>query len=74
MEPIVIKHTWKNFIECLEIINKVWTIAESQNHHPDIKLCGYKNLEFTLFTHDEWKVTDKDTKLTKEIENLLSQY
>ena len=74
MEPIVIKHTWKNFIECLEIINKVWTIAESQNHHPDIKLHWYKNLEFTLFTHDEWKVTERDSQLAEEIKNILSQY
>jgi len=74
MNPIVIKFTAKNFVECIEIVNKVWTVAESHNHHPDINLHGYKNLEFTLFTHDAWKVTDKDLNLAKEIESILSQY
>ncbi len=74
MNPIIIKHTWKDFAECLEIINKVWAIAESHNHHPDIKLHSYKHIEFTLITHDEWKVTEKDKKLSEAIKSILSQY
>ncbi len=74
MKTIIIKHTWHDFLECLGIINKVWEVAESHNHHPDINLNWYKNLEFTLFTHDEWKVTNKDMKLAEAIESILSEY
>ena len=74
MKPIIIKHTWRDFLECLGIINKVWEVAESHNHHPDIKIHSYKHIEFTLFTHDEWKVTDKDIKLEEEIKTILSDY
>ena len=74
MKPLIITHTGKNFLECLDIINKVWVIAESENHHPDIKLSWYKNLEFTLFTHDSSTVTDKDIQLAEAIKTILSQY
>lgn len=74
MNPLIISHTATNFSQALEIINLVWEIAERENHHPNIKLHSYKQLEFELFTHDQWKVTEKDELLWKEIENILTQY
>ena len=74
MNPLIISHTAQDFAQALEIIHLVWEIAEKQNHHPNIKLHSYKQLEFELFTHDVGKVTKKDETLWKEIDNILFQY
>jgi len=42
---------FKNFVEALAFVNKVGVIAESEGHHPDIHLIGYKNVNIDLSTH-----------------------
>lgn len=71
LEESAIKKTFefKNFLESIEFVNKVSTIAEELNHHPDI-LINYNRVTITLSTHDEGGVTDKDINLAKKIENL----
>ena len=71
LEESAIKKTFefKNFLESIEFVNKVSTIAEELNHHPDI-LINYNRVTIALSTHDEGGVTDKDINLAKKIENL----
>jgi 4a-hydroxytetrahydrobiopterin dehydratase len=64
--------TLKNFIEAVAFINRVTPLAENMNHHPDILLHSYKKVKITLFTHDKNKITEKDHKLAKEIDEILS--
>ncbi len=55
-----------NFAESLTFINRVGELAESADHHPDIKFgWGYAEIETT--THDRDGVTDFDIDLAGKI-------
>lgn len=63
------KFKFANFAEALAFVNKVGEIAESLDHHPDIKLgWGYAEVETT--THDRNGVTDFDMELSRKINAL----
>ena len=34
----------KNFVACVNFMDKIKDIAEDEMHHPDLHLTGYKNL------------------------------
>jgi len=59
-----------NFAQALAFVNKVGVLAESANHHPNILMYDYKKVTITLTTHDERKVTHKDTSLAKKIDSI----
>lgn len=42
---------FKNFKEALAFVNKVGSIAEEEQHHPNINLFGWNKVKITLFTH-----------------------
>ena len=61
------KFQFGNFAEALAFVNKVGEIAESLDHHPDIKFgWGYAEIETT--THDRGGVTDHDLLLASKID------
>jgi len=43
--------SFADFSEALAFVNHVGEIAESEGHHPDIRLFDYKNVEIVLSTH-----------------------
>ena len=47
---LVKRYTLKNFAEALELVNRIGTIAEAQNHHPDLFL-AWGTVGVTLWTH-----------------------
>ena len=63
------RFTFSNFAESLEFVNKVGTIAEAADHHPDITF-GWGYAEIALTTHDRGGVTDVDFALAKQIDVL----
>ncbi len=44
--------------------------AETAGHHPDVSM-SWKRVTFTLTTHDEGGVTEKDVSLARTIDALL---
>jgi len=60
----------KNFVACVDLINKIKDIAEKQNHHPDLHLTGYKNLKIVLYTHTAGGVTENDFQLAAKINEI----
>jgi 4a-hydroxytetrahydrobiopterin dehydratase len=60
----------KNFVACVNFINKIKDIAEDQMHHPDLHLTGYKNLKVVLYTHALGGVTENDLILAAKINQL----
>ena len=62
--------SFKNFKEALAFVNKVGEIAESEGHHPDIRLFGYKNVEIELSTHAIGGLSENDFILAAKIEEL----
>ena len=66
------KFEFANFAEALAFVNKVGEIAESLDHHPDIKFgWGYAKIKTT--THDRDGVTDFDIELASQINALVPQ-
>lgn len=62
-------YSFKDFMTALDLVNKVAIVAEHHNHHPDI-LIKYSKVTFTLSTHDQGGITEKDFQMAKEIEQL----
>ena len=61
------KFKFENFAAALAFVNKVGELAESADHHPDIKFgWGYAEIETT--THDRGGVTDHDIQLARKID------
>jgi 4a-hydroxytetrahydrobiopterin dehydratase len=49
----------KNFVEALELVNRIGAIAEEQNHHPDIFL-AWGRVRVTIWTHKINGLTESD--------------
>ena len=58
-----------NFVEAIDFVSRVATLAEVAGHHPDIVI-RYNRVQLTLTTHDDGGVTDKDAALAREIEGV----
>ena len=68
----VIQADWimKNFVAAVKLINQIAQIAESENHHPDIHLTGYRNLTVSLTTHAIKGLSENDFILAEKINQL----
>ncbi|TAM99373.1 MAG: 4a-hydroxytetrahydrobiopterin dehydratase [Chitinophagaceae bacterium] len=61
---------FKDFREAMAFMVRVAFIADSMDHHPEWSNV-YNKVSIKLSTHDAGnKVTDKDRKLAKEIDNI----
>ena len=63
-------YTLKNFVACVDLIDKIKGIAEDEMHHPDLHLTGYKNLKVVLYTHALGGVTENDLIVAAKINQL----
>lgn len=61
---------FKNFKESLNFVNKIGKMAESINHHPDIKI-EYNEVFLFIKTHEKDSITELDLKLVKMIEEKI---
>jgi 4a-hydroxytetrahydrobiopterin dehydratase len=66
-DAIAKQYTFKQFMDAIHFINRIAEIAEQMDHHPDM-LVNYRRVTFTLSTHDQGGITDKDFKLGEAIE------
>lgn len=60
----------KNFAEALAFTNRVGTIAEGQNHHPDIYLAWGK-VGVTIWTHKIDGLTESDFVFAAKCEEVF---
>jgi 4a-hydroxytetrahydrobiopterin dehydratase len=66
------KFEFKNFSEAFAFMTRVALEAEKMDHHPDWSNV-YNTVEIRLSTHSAGDiVTDKDRKLAKKIDELIS--
>lgn len=63
----------QDFEEAVALFNEIAVIAESMNHHPDLRIYSYKFLSIEIYTHYTNSITQKDHDLAKEIDVLLEQ-
>ncbi len=65
--------SFNNFKEALEFVNDIGAVAESEGHHPDILLHGYKHVSITLTTHAIGGLSENDFILAAKIDSLLEE-
>ena len=63
----------QNFTEALDLLNKIGVIAESMNHHPDLKIYSYKFLSIEVYSHDTNSITAKDYELAEAMDRILNR-
>jgi 4a-hydroxytetrahydrobiopterin dehydratase len=59
-----------SFAQAVLLIGAVAVLSEAANHHPDLRLHGYKQLTISLVTHSAGGITEKDFDLAQQIEAL----
>lgn len=74
MKYLVRKFKTRNFISAMNCIKEVATISELNNHHPDIHLTSWNNVEIVLWTHTVNGLTSFDFKMAKELEEIEVDY
>ena len=67
-------YTARNFQAAMDSLNDIGKIAERENHHPDLHLTGYRNVEIVLFTHSLGGISLNDIAMAKMIDELSFNY
>lgn len=55
-----------NYSSAKNFVDVISELAEAVDHHPDLHF-GWGYVVVELFTHDEEKITEKDTELARRI-------
>ncbi len=63
----------KDFKDAMQLVNKVADLAEEANHHPDILVHGWNKVTFTLMTHSEKGITERDFAVAAKIDRAAGQ-
>ena len=61
-----------DFAAALAFVNKVGEIAEDQDHHPDIRVHGYRNVDLVLSTHSIGGLSPNDFIMAAKINQLVA--
>lgn len=67
-----IRREWrmKDFPTALDFFARVGQVAESEDHHPDLHLTGYRNVALELSTHAVGGLTENDFIVAAKIDVL----
>jgi 4a-hydroxytetrahydrobiopterin dehydratase len=67
-----IRREWKvkDFMEGMAFFHRVAEIAESEDHHPDLHLVGYRNVAIEIWTHAVGGLTENDFILAAKIDTV----
>jgi 4a-hydroxytetrahydrobiopterin dehydratase len=61
-----------SFMEVIELVNKIAKLAESEGHHPDLRIFDYKKLSISLTTHAIKGLSMNDFIMAAKINELVS--
>ncbi len=61
------QYTFPSFSAAMTFVDRVASLAESMDHHPDF-LVQFKKVTLTLSTHSAGGLTDLDFRLAKKID------
>ena len=64
------QYNMKNFMAAIRFISKVAEVAESEDHHPDLHLTGYRKLKIELSTHALGGLSENDFIVAAKINAL----
>ena len=69
-KSILREYVMKNFLAAVEAIQRIATVAEAENHHPDVHLTGYRKLNIVLTTHALGGLSENDFILAAKVNEL----
>jgi len=61
-----------SFLDGIDLVSTVAHAAEAADHHPDIDI-RWRTVTFTLSTHSEGGLTDKDFALAEQIDDAVTR-
>lgn len=64
--------TFPAFLDGIEAVRRVAERAEAADHHPDIDV-RWRTVTFSLVTHSEGGITDKDLGMAREIDAIVDR-
>ena len=64
------EYAMKDFRSAVELIRRIAEVAESEDHHPDLHLTGYRKLRVELATHSIGGLSENDFILAAKIDQL----
>ncbi|MBI4434814.1 4a-hydroxytetrahydrobiopterin dehydratase [Candidatus Uhrbacteria bacterium] len=72
--PMVIARTvkCKNFKDACALFMRVALLCEEEGHHADIRVFGWRNIEFVLSTHSIGGLSENDFIMASKISRLIS--
>lgn len=65
--------TCQDFLDAVNRIQRIATLAETEDHHPDLHLTGYRRLTIELSTHAIGGLSENDFILAAKIDQLLTK-
>jgi 4a-hydroxytetrahydrobiopterin dehydratase len=71
-EATWIEKKWKlkDFQAALDFVNRAGELAESEQHHPDLHIEGYRNVRVALSTHAIGGLSENDFIMAAKIDAL----
>ena len=67
---LVRTYTLPSFAHAIMFIGAIGQLAEAANHHPDLRLFGYRHVTIELSTHSAGGLTQRDFDLARQIQAL----
>lgn len=71
-ERLMREFEFTDFNQAKQLVDALSLYAETVNHHPEIHF-GWGYVIVELFTHDEDKITDKDTSFATHVNSLIEE-
>lgn len=70
-KALVLEVKLDDFKSVITLVNKIKDVAEKLNHHPNLHIHDYNELQIEIYTHEKNEITEKDFELAKEIEKII---
>jgi 4a-hydroxytetrahydrobiopterin dehydratase len=61
----------KHFVDAMRLLNEIADVAESEQHHPDLHLTGYRQVRIDLRTHAIGGLSENDFIVAVKIDQIL---
>ena len=66
------QYTFETFLDGIRFVDRVATVAEAADHHPDIDI-RYTRVMMTLSTHSAGGITEKDFAFAEQIDHVVKR-
>jgi 4a-hydroxytetrahydrobiopterin dehydratase len=71
-KAIIMKKRTEGFSDAAGIVSRVATLADEEDHHPDVRIYGYRWLELLLSTHSIGGLSENDFIMAAKINRLIA--